>query len=94
MPDHQPRNQDQESVPQRRGDDMGEREPLGPTEDTDPREINKPLPEEETYEDASPEAPADAEVRTEGELVGHKGPKADRSGKPGTTKTDESSGSE
>ena len=52
MPDHQPRNQDQESVPERSGDDMGEREPLGPSEDTDPREINKPLPEEETYEDA------------------------------------------
>ena len=46
------------------------------------------------YPASVPDAPADAEVRTEGDLVGHKGPKADRSGKPGTTKTDESSGSE
>jgi hypothetical protein len=44
-----PRNRDQD-VPTRSGEEMGEREPLAPQPESDRKEQDRPLPEEETYE--------------------------------------------
>lgn len=47
------------------------------------------------YPASSPDAPADAQVRSEGELVGHKGPRPQLPfEQPPVNKSDESSGSE
>ena len=50
MRDPQPPNRDQEAIPKRSGDDMGDREPLAPTPEPEGEEQSAPLPEEETYE--------------------------------------------
>jgi hypothetical protein len=46
------------------------------------------------YPASSPDAPADAEVRTEGELGGHGSPRKPRVNDQGSRKTDLSAGSE
>jgi hypothetical protein len=46
------------------------------------------------YPASVPNAPRDAEVRSEGELVGHKGPRQKPTGEQGSKKADQSSGSE
>jgi len=46
------------------------------------------------YPASSPDAPADAEVRSEGELVSHKGPAKKPTDEPAAKNADESSGSE
>jgi hypothetical protein len=46
------------------------------------------------YPASSPDAPADAEIRTESELVGHKGPRQKPADDKGFKKSDHSSGSE
>jgi hypothetical protein len=46
------------------------------------------------YPASSANAPADAEIRTESELVGHKGPHPKSTDEQGVKKSDESSGSE
>ena len=46
------------------------------------------------YPASSPDAPANAEVRSEGELVSHKGPQQKPTNEQGSQKPDQSSGSE
>ena len=46
------------------------------------------------YPASAPNAPADAELRTEGELVGHKGPRDQPVDEQGSPKVDQRSGSE
>jgi hypothetical protein len=46
------------------------------------------------YPASSPTVPADAEVRTEGDLVRHKGPRQKPTDEQGSKKADESAGSE
>jgi hypothetical protein len=46
------------------------------------------------YPASSPNAPADAEMRTEGELVGHKGPRQKPTDEQPSKEADRSAGSE
>jgi hypothetical protein len=46
------------------------------------------------YPASDPNAPADAELRSEGELVGHKGPRQKSTDEQASKKADQSSGSE
>ena len=46
------------------------------------------------YPTSAPDAPINAEVRSEGELVGHKGPQQKPRKEQGSQKTDDSFGSE
>jgi hypothetical protein len=45
-----PRNRDQEQIPTRNGEEIGEREPLSPQPEPEREKPHPPLPEEETYE--------------------------------------------